>query len=93
MEITKMSTVADATEFLKQEREQSDCNADLGSPCTAGNNGDPCHECAADKAYWQKEWNRRGKHERSREEFEADVLDAYSDSTERSKRDALLGAQ
>lgn len=94
-QIDRNSTVAEVTEALRIEREQKyvECNADLGHPCDAGNNGDPCHECAANEAYWRNQWERHGKHERTREEFESDVRDAYSHPTERSKRDSLLGAQ
>lgn len=70
------------------------CNADLGHPCDA-NNGAPCDSCAAEVAYWRDQWERYGKHEMrnrgTREQYEADVRDAYSHPTEHAKRDRLLG--
>lgn len=69
------------------------CNADLDHPCDA-NNGDPCDSCAAEIAYWRNQWQRYGQYEmrdrRTREQYEADVRDAYSDPTEYAKRERLL---
>lgn len=80
-------------DLLRRENLEMDCNADLGHPCDA-NDGEPCQRCAAEQSYWRDQWERYGKYEMRgkamREQYEADVRDAYSDPTERAKRDSLL---
>lgn len=68
----------------------SNCTADLNHPCDGGANGEPCQSCVENEAYWLNQWECYGRHERTREELEADVRDAYSDPTEYAKRDSLL---
>lgn len=77
--------------LLSDQEEIDNCNAELDHPCDA-NNGRPCDSCAARIAYWRNQWERHGKYEmrQTREQYEADVRDAYSDPTERAKRDSLL---
>jgi len=81
-------TSAQAIAAWLEAKAQPECNADLGHPCDAGNNGEPCHECAANEAYWLREWKRHGKHEVYTED---EIRDCYSDPTESAKRSALLG--
>lgn len=63
----------------------TNCNADLGHPCDA-NDGKRCDRCVAAERYWRDQWKHYGRNEATREE----IMDAYSDPTERAKRDSLL---
>lgn len=65
----------------------TNCNADLDHPCDA-DDGKPCESCAGNIAYWRQEWERYGRGEKRYTHEE--IMDAYSDPTERAKRDSLL---
>lgn len=71
----------------------NECNADAGHPCDS-NDGEPCEGCVKEHEYWRNQWERYGRHQmrntQTREQYEADVRDAYSDPSERAKRDSLL---
>jgi hypothetical protein len=53
-----------------------ECNADLGHPCDAGNNGDPCAECQQYMAEGMAEAKVEYARERDRKQYVADMIDA-----------------
>jgi len=54
----------------------------------ASSDGGPCAECHATEAEWRREWERSGRHEMRY--LADDIRDAYSEPSERAKRDRLL---
>lgn len=57
-----------------------ECNADLGHPCDAGEDGEPCPECQAHRAEAmadaRREYDIRSPQEKDPEQYAQDLRDA-----------------
>lgn len=52
----------------------------------------PRAECAADEALWRAEYDRYGRREVAERYTREDIESAYSEPSERHKREAMLGS-